>query len=82
MKITTQKQAETVPAKATPYGLGNNLYLAVIEETYGHDPALNDAERAYRRGKAQKKRRMVLKAWNAYASASKVVPFPAPAKVA
>ena len=55
---------------------------AVIEETYGHDPALNEAERAYRRGKALKKRRMVLEAWNAYASASKVVPFPAPSKVA
>ena len=55
---------------------------AVIEETYGHDPALNDAERAYRRGKALKKRRMVLEAWNAYATASKVVPFPASARVA
>ena len=33
MKITTQKQAETVPAKATPYGLGNNLYLDVKGET-------------------------------------------------
>jgi integrase len=54
----------------------------VIEETYGHDPALNDAERAYRRSKAMKKRRMVLEAWNAYATASKVIPFPAPAQVA
>ena len=29
MKITTQKQVETVPAKGTPYALGNNLYLDV-----------------------------------------------------
>jgi hypothetical protein len=28
-RITTQKQVETVPAKGTPYGLGNNLYLDV-----------------------------------------------------
>ena len=28
-KITTQKQVETVPAKGTPYALGNNLYLDV-----------------------------------------------------
>ena len=49
---------------------------AVIEETYGHDPALNDAERAYRRGKAMKKRRMVLEAWNRYACGTGVVAFP------
>ena len=33
MKITTQKQVETVPAKGTPYGLGNNLYLDVRSAT-------------------------------------------------
>ena len=33
MKITTQKQVETVPAKPTPYGLGNNLYLDVKSES-------------------------------------------------
>ena len=32
MKITTQKQVETVPAKATAHGLGNNLYLDVKGE--------------------------------------------------
>ena len=33
MKITTQKQVETVPAKGTPYALGNNLYLDVRSAT-------------------------------------------------
>jgi integrase len=33
VKITTQKQVETVPAKGTPYALGQNLYLDVRSET-------------------------------------------------
>jgi hypothetical protein len=32
IRITTQKQVETVPAKATPYALGANLYLDVRGE--------------------------------------------------
>ena len=57
---------------------GNETAFAreVVEETYGHDASGNDAERAYRRGKAMKKRRQVLEAWNHYVTAEKVVAFP------
>jgi integrase len=47
---------------------GNETPFArdIVEETYGHDASENAAERAYRRRKAMKKRRMVLEAWNRY----------------
>lgn len=51
---------------------GNETAFAreIVEETYGHDPLKDDAERAYRRQKALKKRRQVLEAWNGYAMQS------------
>ena len=54
---------------------GNETPFArdIVEETYGHDASENAAERAYRRRKAMKKRRMVLAAWNAFVA--KVVPL-------
>ncbi|HET9536449.1 MAG TPA: hypothetical protein VFP43_14100 [Mesorhizobium sp.] len=36
VKITTQKQVETVPAKGTPYALGQNLYLDVRSDLAPH----------------------------------------------
>ena len=46
---------------------GNETPFAreIIEETFGHNVG-NSVERAYRRRKALRKRRMVLDAWNAY----------------